>query len=158
VNFLPQDITGRIQTVDWLFSTGTAYRKCIFDKYRFGSQFRGYSFAEDVHLSARIGRKYRLLNTTFARFEHMDMGHSTHTDWVALGESMVTNRWAIMTEVLGMKRFRDLVRLFAYEVLYCTLAMLAQSRFRPGHLAQTGRLLWGKLRAFCGMRLRKSAA
>jgi glycosyltransferase involved in cell wall biosynthesis len=148
VNFLPQDTPDTVQRVDWLFSTGTAYRKDVFVRYRFGEQFTGYSFAEDVHLSARIGRDYRLCNTTRARFEHMDLGQHTHTDWIALGESMVANRRAVMVDVLGKDRVADAMRLFAYEVLYCGLTMLVQSRLRPRQLARSRLLLWGKLRAF----------
>ena len=148
VNFLPQDTPDTIQRVEWLFSTGTAYRKDVFARYRFGEQFSGYSFAEDVHLSARIGRDYRLCNTSRARFEHMDLGLHTHTDWIALGESMVANRRAVMVDILGKDRLADAVRLFAYEVLYCGLTMLVQARFRPRQMARSGLMLWGKLRAF----------
>jgi glycosyltransferase involved in cell wall biosynthesis len=148
VNFLPQDKPDTCQLVEWLFSGGTAYRKDIFQRYRFGEQFTGYSFAEDVHLSARIARDYRLCNTSRARFEHMDLGGSTHTDWAALGESMIANRRLIMVDVLGRTRLRDMMHLFAYEVGYCSLAMVAQSRFHPRQMARIGLLLVGKLRAF----------
>src|SRR5262249_21413757 len=47
VNFLPKDQPDTVQSVEWLFSTGTAYRRNIFDSFRFGEQFTGYSFAED---------------------------------------------------------------------------------------------------------------
>uniref|UniRef100_Q01XK9 Glycosyl transferase, family 2 n=1 Tax=Solibacter usitatus (strain Ellin6076) TaxID=234267 RepID=Q01XK9_SOLUE len=148
VNFLPRDTPGTVQQVDWLFSTGTAYRKDVFRRYRFGEQFTGYSFAEDVHLSARVGRDYRLSNTCRARFEHRDLGQHTHTDWVALGESMVINRRAIMVDILGRDGLADAVRLFAYEFLYCGLTMLVQARFRPRQLTKVGLILWGKLRGF----------
>ena len=154
VNFLPEDKPDVVQAVDWLFSGGTAYRKDVFARYRFGEQFTGYSFSEDVHLSARIARDYRLCNTTRARFEHMDLGQNTHRDWAALGESMVTNRRAVMVDVLGKNSSGDMVRLFAYEIGYCTLAKLVQARFRPKQVVRTGSLLRGKLRAFRKM-LRK---
>lgn len=150
VNFLPKDVPEAVQPVEWLFSGGTAYRREVFEQYRFGDQFRGYSFAEDVHLSARIGREYRLVNTTRARFEHLDLGRSTHTDWKALGESMVINRRAIM-RILGRNRRVDRLRLFAYEVLYGSLALAAQAKFRPQLLYRYALLVWGKLRAFRGL-------
>lgn len=148
VNFLPEDKPDTVQPVEWLFSTGTAYRADVFRRYRFGEQFAGYSFAEDVHLSARIARDYRLCNTTRARFEHMDLGGTTHTDWVALGESMVRNRRAVMTDVLGRNRLADWIRLVAYEILYGALAVAVQSRLQPRKLARYAKLLLGKLRAF----------
>jgi glycosyltransferase involved in cell wall biosynthesis len=152
VNFLPQDKPDTVQPVEWLFSTGTAYRREIFLRYRFGEQFSGYSFAEDVDLSARIGRQYRLSNTTRARFEHMDMGQRTHTDWVGLGESMVVNRRSIMIDVLGRKRWTDRLHLFAYEVVYCSISMAVQARFRPQRMSRSALLIWGKLRAFMAVR------
>ncbi len=148
VNFLPEDKADVVQPVDWLFSGGTAYRKDVFARFRFGDQFSGYSFSEDVHLSSRIAREYRLCNTTRARFEHLDLGQHTHRDWAALGESMVTNRRAVMVDVLDKRGPADVIRLFAYEIGYCTLTMLAQARFRPHHLARVLSLLRGKLRAF----------
>jgi glycosyltransferase involved in cell wall biosynthesis len=148
VNFLPEDKPDVVQPVDWLFSGGTAYRRDIFARFRFGDQFSGYSFSEDVHLSSRIAREYRLCNTTRARFEHLDLGQNTHRDWAALGESMVTNRRAIMVDVLQKTSAVDTLRLFAYEIGYCTLAMLAEARFRPSKLSRIWSLLRGKLRAF----------
>jgi glycosyltransferase involved in cell wall biosynthesis len=156
VNFLPLDRPDTIQPVEWLFSTGTAYRKDIFMRYRFGGQFAGYSFAEDVHLSARIGQNYRLLNTTRARFEHMDLGQHTHRDWKALGESMVVNRRTIMVDVLGRKSVPDMVRLFAYEIGYCSLATLVQARFRPQQLYRIAASLRGKLGAFYSLLIHRS--
>lgn len=149
VNFLPEDKPDTVQPVEWLFSGGTAYRKDIFAQYRFGEQFDGYSFAEDVDLSARIGRTYHLYNTTCARFLHMDLGGGTHTDWVALGESMVVNRRRVMREVLGHKQLIDDARLFAYEVLYGALVLAAQAGLSGRQLNRNRLLLAGKLRAFC---------
>ena len=146
VNFLPDGQAPETHRVEWLFTTGTAYRKDVFQQYRFGSNFTGYSFAEDVHLSARIGRDWILLNAPKAYFYHFDMGGQTHTDWAALGESMVVNRHAIMTEVLGRSGLGAECRLAAYELIYGSLAWLAsqglahQQRFRA--------LFSGKLRGF----------
>ena len=149
VNFLPEDRPDTIQQVDWLPSGCTAYRGDLFLKHRFPEHFEGYSFAEDVHLSARIAKTHRLLNTTRARLYHHDRGRETHRDWRALGASMVRHRYEIMTEILGRRSRRDHLQLFAYEIVYCTLAWLAGVRpLRPRRLV---RLLQGKLMAFADL-------
>ena len=76
------------------------------------------------------------------------MGQRTHTDWVGLGESMVVNRRSIMIDVLGRKRWTDRLHLFAYEVVYCSISMAVQARFRPQRMSRSALLIWGKLRAF----------
>ncbi len=144
VNFLPIDRPDAVKPVEWLPSKCTCYRRAAFMKHLFGEEFDGYSFAEDVHLSARVRKTHQLLNTTRARLFHHDMGAGTHKDWVALGESMVRHRHLIMTEVLGRRRITDQIRLFLFEVIYGTAAALASG----SNLRRTAQLMKGKLRAF----------
>jgi glycosyltransferase involved in cell wall biosynthesis len=147
VNFLPADKPGTPQEVEWLPSTCTAYRRDVFMSYRFGDDFGGYSFAEDVHLSSRVRLTHRLLNTTTGRVFHHDLGKSTHKDWKELGESQVVNRHAIMVTVLGRNRLRDHMRLFGYEMIYTSLAWLAAG-VTSARLAILVKLLRGKLSGF----------
>lgn len=146
VNFLPEDRPNTVQEVEWLPSGCSAYRREVFLAHRFPEHFEGYSFAEDVHLSARVAKTHRLLNTTRARLYHHDTGRETHRDWRALGESMVRHRHEIMTEILGRRSAVDHWRLFAYEILYCTLAWLAG--VRPVKPRRLFALLRGKFDAF----------
>jgi glycosyltransferase involved in cell wall biosynthesis len=147
VNFLPADVPNTVQEVDWLPSTCTAYRTQVFRSYRFCDAFEGYSFAEDVHLSSRVHKTHRLLNTTRARVFHHDLGKSTHRDWKALGESMVINRHAIMVHVLGRNRLLDHIRFLGYEIIYCSAAWLAAG-ISAARLAILVKLLPGKLLGF----------
>lgn len=124
VNFLPEDRPDSLYQVEWLLSGCVAYRREVFLTHHFAESFFGYSFAEDVHLSARVGKWHALCCTTRARLYHKDLGGKTHTDWAALGESMILNRHAIMTDVLGRRRPADYLRLFGYELAYSTAALL----------------------------------
>jgi GT2 family glycosyltransferase len=145
VNFLPADTPETVQGTDWLPSTCTAYRSQVFHKYRF-AEFEGYSFAEDVDLSSRVAREYRLMNTTRARIVHYDLGKDTHKDWRALGKSMVINRYGIMANTMGRRGIVDHCRLLWYELFYTSVAWLAGSRLRRiGTLAQ---LIAGKAGGF----------
>ena len=148
VNFLPADVPGTLQPVEWLNTTGTAYRRSVMLQFPFGSHFKGYSFAEDLDLSTRIARSYRLLNTTKARFYHHDMGQETHKNWVSIGLSSVLNRYRILTHVLRRDSLEHRIRFFLYELPYGALAALVSSRFRPVRLRQFALLFLGKLRAF----------
>jgi len=147
VNFLPRDIPDTVQGVEWLPSGCTAYRRHVFLRHRFSPQFEGYSFAEDVHLSSRVRKTHRLLNTTRARLYHLDLGGSTHRNWRRLGESMVINRHCIMTSVLGRKRVWDYVHLFAYEIIYGSLAWISAGDC-PARILRLTELVRGKLMGF----------
>lgn len=150
VNFLPADGPVPVQEVEWLPSGCTAYRRDILLTHQFETTFQGYSFAEDLHLSTRIARDYRLLNTTRARLFHADLGKDTHRDWAALGESQVRNRHLIMTSVLQRNRVIDHIRLFAFEVIYTTLALLSGGINRA-NVSRLTALMRGKIRAFVGI-------
>lgn len=149
VNFLPRDIPDTVQRVEWLNTTGTAYRRSVLTKYRFGHAFSGYSFAEDVHLSCRVAQEYLLLNTTRARFFHHDLGQQTHRDWISLGRSVVINRFEILTVILGRCRRIDHMRFFVYEVLYGTIAAIVSSRLKPKRMRNLAAMMLGKLHGFC---------
>jgi glycosyltransferase involved in cell wall biosynthesis len=142
VNFLPEDVPNRIQRVDWLNTTGTAYRKDIFLRYRFDERIQ-YPF-DDLYLSARVAQDYVLLNTSRARFFHKDLGRRRERDWVGLGESLILGRYAVMKEVLGRTSLADYLRLFAYELLYSPLAGLRSGG--EGNVVQVAQLLRGRLR------------
>jgi hypothetical protein len=147
VNFAAADGPHELQQVDWLPTTCVAYKRRVFLEARFEESFTGYSFAEDLHLSARIAQHYRLAIATRARAFHADLGKDTHNDWAALGESQVMNRWLIMTSVLGKNRVIDHARLFAFEMIYTPIAWLAAGR-DPERVSRLARLLRGKLRGF----------
>lgn len=121
VNFLPEDSNNVKQQVDWLPSGCCAYRKNIFLNYRFNEDFKGYSFIEDVELSSRIGKKYKLMNTTKGRCYHKDLGGKIHRSWRKVGKMQVLNRWYVMTKILKKETFSDKLRFFYYQ-LYCVIA------------------------------------
>lgn len=148
VNFLPRDIPNTVQRVEWLNTTGTAYRRSVLHKYRFGTSFSGYSFAEDVHLSCRVGQEFLLLNTTRARYLHHDMGQRTHTDWVSIGQSSIVNRYDILTTILGRSRPSTRLRFFLYEMVYGLLAAILSSRLNPTRMRHLAALMLGKLKGF----------
>jgi GT2 family glycosyltransferase len=144
-----------VQPVGWLSTCSCAYRKRVFDQYGFGQAFVGYSFMEDVELSARIGRRYRLLQATRARLHHKDLGSSSHVDWIAHGENRILNRHHVMTGAMEKRNVGSLTRLFAYELLYCSLAGLWNGG-RGGRTKQAFLQLVGGVRGAAKILLGKS--
>lgn len=57
--------------VEWLLGGATIWRREVFDQYRFDEWFVGYSFAEDLDFSYRVGQKYKLLVVADARVKHL---------------------------------------------------------------------------------------
>ncbi len=142
VNFLPRDDGRGLQTVEWLPSGCVTYRRDVFMTEQFPEHYTGYSYAEDLHLSTRVGQRHKLLNTTEARLFHEDAGKSTHRDWVALGESIVIHRHEIMIGILNRRSVGMHLRLFCYEGLYQGLLALREflrTRNRSGLELQWGR-------------------
>jgi GT2 family glycosyltransferase len=156
VNFLPDERTSGLSPVDWLPTTCAAFRAEALHDIRFPEAFKGYSFAEDVYLSARVRKAWRLLHTAHARVIHKDLGRSTHCDWSAIGQSMILNRASVMVEVLGRSSATDFARLLAYELAYCTLADLRGNGV--GGLPRVAKMLRGKLAGAVRLRSSRSRA
>ncbi len=146
VNMLPSDMAGGSQSVQWLSSTGVAYRRDVFLANLF-PEFEGYSFMEDVHLSARVARSHQIVNATRARLLHEDLGKSTHADWYAHGKAMVVNRHAVMVEALRKEGFSNHLRLACFELVYCTLSSLKAARNFEG-LHKATRMFCGRIAGF----------
>jgi GT2 family glycosyltransferase len=56
--------------VRWLPSGATFYAREVLDEFRFDEWFENYSYLEDLDLSYRIGKKYKLAVVADARFYH----------------------------------------------------------------------------------------
>jgi glycosyltransferase involved in cell wall biosynthesis len=154
-NFMPSDGDPPVKPVDWLLSACAAYRRDVFMAYRFGTTFTGYSLAEDVELSTRVGKKHRLLNTTRARLYHLSLGCKTHSDWTAIGEMSILNRHLIMTRVLGRTSLPHVIRFLLYEIGYQTAASLWNNG-QGGKWVQCAHVLRGKFRGLLKLALHRS--
>lgn len=124
VQFAYGDIGSGLRDVDVVSTCACAYRKSVFDRYGFADSFEGYSFMEDVHLSCRVRRDYRLLQVGGARLRHLGLGTRRRSDWVAHGESRLLNRHFVMTDAMGKDRPLDVLRLLGFELIYSTVAGL----------------------------------
>jgi GT2 family glycosyltransferase len=103
INCLPTyEEEGPLIPSDWLNSTCTCYRTPLFLRERF-PDFEGYSFLEDVHLSARIGKTHRLFFHKEARFIHLDAPSRFKRDPLRLARTRVRNQRVVAREILGLQ-------------------------------------------------------
>jgi glycosyltransferase involved in cell wall biosynthesis len=106
---------------DWLNSTCVFYRTALFAREKF-PEFEGYSFLEDAHLSARIGRTHDLFFHRTASFEHRDAPSTFKRNALQLARMQVRHRRIVARDILGLREpmltFKLLLhRLFASACL-----------------------------------------
>src|SRR5205085_4047936 len=84
----------------WLNSGCVFYRTPVFLREKF-PDFHGYSFMEDVHLSARIAKTHRLFFHKRALCRHRDATNSLKRNVKELARMRVRNQRAVARDVLG---------------------------------------------------------
>jgi len=75
----------------WLPSWAAVYPKMVFTQYGFDNWFEGYSYLEDLDLSYRVSRRYKLAMVSNARINHYPSG-TGRPDAVLFGKKEVLNR------------------------------------------------------------------
>lgn len=117
VNLLPEDRDDLPEVVpaEWLNTTCTIYRREALPDPPFDSIFTGYSMMEDLTLSLRVARRWRLANARTARIFHDSQPGAHKADSAALAEMELVNRHYVMTQVLGRARAPDYARLALWE-------------------------------------------
>ena len=136
VNLLPEDRGDlpEVVPVEWLNTTCTLYRREALPQPPFDSIFTGYSMMEDVTLSVRVGRSWRLANARTARIFHDSQPGTHKADVSALAAMELNNRHYVMTEVLGRRCWSDYLRLCLWEgfqLAVCLARRESRSSFWP---------------------------
>ena len=99
--YLPDD--PELIPAQWLNSGCVFYRTPLFQRERFPS-FSGYSFMEDVHLSARIAKTHRLYFHKSARCSHRDGAPRRRApDVAAIARSSFRKQCVVARDVLDIK-------------------------------------------------------
>lgn len=143
LNFLPEDRDDLpdVVPVDWLNTTCTLYRREALPDPLFHPHFEGYSLGEDLALSLTVGKRWRLANARNARVFH-DTGEGRRRLGIARGAAMeLVNRHFIMTEIRGMRGWRDYGKLAAWE-----LFSIASTLRSAGGWARLPAVIAGKVR------------
>lgn len=87
--------------VDWLPSTCLFMRAALFHRHRF-PQFAGYSFAEDVHLTARVAREAPLYFLRAPTVLHHSLPSEFKNDRAALTAGKLHNMAVVAREVQAL--------------------------------------------------------
>jgi glycosyltransferase involved in cell wall biosynthesis len=125
INCLPcyTESNGDLIPADWLNSGCVFYRTELFQR-EFFPRFDGYSFMEDVHLSARIARTHRLYFHRNARCKHRD-GAATRPlpHPRELARMRIRHQRIVAREVLGIGGAAFEMKLFFHR-LFATISVL----------------------------------
>ncbi len=89
---------------DWLNSGCVFYRREPFLREKFPA-FDGYSFMEDVHCSARIGKTHRLFFHKTATCGHREGTSSLKRDYLGLARQRIRNQRIVARDVQGLGGF-----------------------------------------------------
>ncbi|RMG37975.1 MAG: glycosyltransferase [Methanobacteriota archaeon] len=149
-NLLPEpgDHLPECVPCQWLNTTCTLYRRVALPSPLFDEIFQGYSLMEDVALSVKVSRKWKLYNARKAKIYH-DSQPGTHKDDLFLVHHMeLFNRYFIMTKVLRRTAPKDYCRLIIYE-----LWSIFNSFRNLDNLRQMHRIICGKISAIKQIRL-----
>jgi glycosyltransferase involved in cell wall biosynthesis len=103
INCLPcyTEAASDLIPADWLNSGCVFYRTELFQRELF-PRFDGYSFMEDVHLSARIARSHRLFFHASARCSHRD-GAPIRPRQNVGSLARIRNQRLVAREVMGLR-------------------------------------------------------
>ena len=104
INCLPTygEGNGELIRSDWLNSTCVFYRTAIFRREKF-PEFEGYSFLEDVHVSARVGRTHELYFHRTATFEHRDAPSTFKRNARQLARMRVRHQRLVARDIVGLR-------------------------------------------------------
>jgi glycosyltransferase involved in cell wall biosynthesis len=143
VNLLPEDRDDLpdIVPVEWLNTTCTMYRREALPSPPFDPFFTGYSLMEDVALSAEVGKNWKLVNARTARVFHDSQPGDHKSDDLLLSRMELVNRHHVMTKVLHRSRFRDYLKLAAFEVFGLMSTLLSTRSWRRFWRALEGKRL-----------------
>lgn len=144
INLLPEDSNElpELVSTEWLNTTCTIYRRQALPDPPFDSVFTGYSLMEDLTLSLRVGKTWRLANVRTARILHNSQPGPHKADAGKLAEMELLNRHYVMTRVMhrtGVINYLRLALWEAFQLASCT----AQSSSRRNLYY----IVKGKLRA-----------
>ncbi len=88
--------------VEWLPATCLFMRAALFDRHRF-PQFAGYSFAEDVHLTARVAHEAPLYFLREPTILHHSLPSEFKTDRAALMAGKLHNMAVVAREAMARR-------------------------------------------------------
>lgn len=118
LNLLPEDREDLPKSVpvEWMNTTCTLYRRKAMPDPPFPTHFVGYSLMEDVTLSLRVGKHWKLANARTARIFHDSQPGDHKNDLALLARMDLVNRHYVMTQILERTKPSDYIKLFVQQL------------------------------------------
>jgi glycosyltransferase involved in cell wall biosynthesis len=131
-NLLPEDREELPEYLacEWLNTTCTLYRRSALPQPVFDPHFKGYSLMEDVALSVRISRSWKLLNARVARIYHDSQPGDHKSDLRHLSAMEFVNRYYIMTSVLGRTGLSNNIKFAIFELFQLVTGLAGHRSLR----------------------------
>ena len=136
-----------VRPVDTLPGCAMAFRRAVFDTNRFSEFFRGYAQGEDLEMSLRISREWKLLWCGDAHVIHNHAEGGRPTSFTK-GEMEVRNRFFIWKRYGATVGFKDKTR-FWLDIVFLVVMDLAWFFVRPSKphvVAHAVGVLWAAAR------------
>ena len=118
-----------IKEIDVLAGGAAAYRREVFDKHRFSQFFYGYSQGEDLEMSLRIRKDWKIVLCGDARVDHREASHGRPPGF-ARGRMVFRNRYFIWKRHSAKPGFKNTIRFWADQLLVISYNVAAFV-FRP---------------------------
>lgn len=113
--------------VDWLPATCLIIKNDIFQKHWFPN-FEGYSFAEDVYLTASIGKFHKIYNFPNIAYLHHSVTTPFKQDLLAINKMKLQNQRKIAKEILGLKGGELRIKFFLHKLFLSLSALKNQKK------------------------------
>jgi GT2 family glycosyltransferase len=151
LNLLPADDPGlpEVVPVEWLNTTCTLYRREVLPVPLFPENFTGYSLMEDVALSLRVGKKWKLSNARTARIFHDSQPGDHKNNPATLAKMELVNRFYIINSILGQHQVADYMKFAVIEIFGIVASLVSANGWLnlpliiQGKLAGLAELLLG---------------
>lgn len=159
-NLLPEDREDlpAVVEVEWLNTTCTLYRREALPNPPFISEHVGRQILlpafpiEDMALSLRVRKLWRLANARTARIYHDSQPGIHKQDVLSMSKIELLNRHYVMTRLLGRRGLADYLRLFLFEAFSVTSSLAAAQGWR-----RLPAVLFGKVSAITFLITRRGA-
>ncbi len=117
---------------EWLPSTCLIIKLPVFEKFKF-PLFDGYSFGEDVYLTASIAKEFPIYWLNSVSYFH----HSIPTDFkkniVALNKMIFNNQKLIAEDIIGLKGIELRLKILLHKV-FLTVSFIKNGKNVKDHL------------------------
>jgi GT2 family glycosyltransferase len=117
-----------IRSIDVLAGGASAYRKEVFQKHRFSEFFYGYAQGEDLEMSRRIARDWKLVVCGDALVDHHHQDTGGRPSGLPRGRMAVRNRYFIWKRHSPGARMIDCARFWGDHLLVFCYYLLGYCR------------------------------